>query len=72
LPLLAAIICCKAKAWTDETEELAALKVVRVMRSDPFTGTAVTTVQQMMQRMAALTGTPAKRCYMERKRASNR
>jgi hypothetical protein len=37
-----------------------------VTRSDRVTGTAVTTAEQMMQRMA-LTGTSAERRYMERK-----
>ncbi len=55
------MVRCNAMAWTDETEG-AALKMVLVTHSDPVTGIAVTTAGQTM-----LTGTPAERCYIERK-----
>jgi hypothetical protein len=57
------MVSCNAMVWADETE---GRTKVPVTSSDPVAGTAVTTEEQVMQRMA-LTGTPAKRRYMERK-----
>ncbi len=58
------MVCCNTMVWTDETVD--GLLKVLVTCSDPVIGAAVTTAEQTMQRMA-LTGTPAKRRYTERK-----
>ncbi len=62
--MLMPIVRCNAMAWMDETE--GPVPKVLVTRSDPAAGTAVTTEEQAMPRMA-LTGTPVERRYMERK-----
>ncbi len=57
------MVSCNSMVWVDETE---GQTKVLVTSSDPVTGTAVTTEEQVMQRMA-LSGMPAKRRYMESK-----